>query len=77
MGRASDGRSKKICRKRTRSLASRPGHPFHQRLNELLEAERSDEFAMDGERFAPRRTGVRRSREDLLSGAADRVSRLM
>jgi transposase len=25
-------------------LASAPGHPFYQRLNELLEAERFDEF---------------------------------
>ena len=26
-------------------LASAPGHPFYQRLNELLEAEGFDEFA--------------------------------
>ena len=25
-------------------LASAPGHPFYQKLNELLEAERFDEF---------------------------------
>ena len=25
-------------------LASAPGHPFYQRLNELLEAEKFDEF---------------------------------
>ena len=25
-------------------LASTPGHPFYQKLNELLEAERFDEF---------------------------------
>src|SRR5580692_3987665 len=28
-------------------LASAPGHPFYQRLNELLEAERFDEFVED------------------------------
>ena len=42
-------------------LASAPGHPFYQRLNELLEAERFDEF-VEGRcaKFMPRRTGVRR-----------------
>ena len=29
-------------------LASAPGHPFYQRLNELLEAERFDEFVEKG-----------------------------
>src|ERR1035441_10778914 len=30
-----------------RELASAPGHPFYQRLNELLEAEGFDEFVED------------------------------
>src|SRR3974377_1223060 len=29
-------------------LAAAPGHPFYQRLNELLEAERFDEFVEQG-----------------------------
>jgi hypothetical protein len=40
--RASSGRSKKICGSHTRSWPQL--HPFYQKLNELLEAERFDEF---------------------------------
>jgi transposase len=42
-------------------LASAPGHPFYQRLNELLEAERFDELSRSGARSSMRpSTGVRR-----------------
>ena len=42
-------------------LAAAPGHPFYQRLNELLEAEGFDEF-VEGRcaSFMRRRTGGRR-----------------
>jgi hypothetical protein len=42
-GRGNSGRSKDIWIAHT-ELASAPGHPFYQRLNELLEAEKFDEF---------------------------------
>ena len=42
-------------------LASAPGHPFYQRLNELLEAEGFDEFVEGGVRSSMRpSTGGRR-----------------
>jgi transposase len=37
-----------------RELASAPGHPFYQRLNELLEAESFDEF-VEGRCANPRK----------------------
>ena len=42
-------------------LASAPGHPFYQRLNELLEAERFDEFVEDrcGSSMRPSTAGRR------------------
>ena len=43
-GRASSGRSKKDLWIAHTELAAAPGHPFYQRLNELLEAEGFDEF---------------------------------
>ena len=43
-GHASSGRSKKTCGFAHTELPSAPGHPFYQRLNELLEAEKFDEF---------------------------------
>jgi len=42
-GHAQQRRSKRGCGSRTRSCIG-AGHPFYQRLNELLEAERFDEF---------------------------------
>src|SRR6267143_3360704 len=58
-------------------LASAPGHPFYQRLNELLEAEGFEEF-VEG-RCAKVLCGEVRTpvtdAGDLLSGAADRVLR--
>jgi hypothetical protein len=42
-------------------LAAAPGHPFYQRLNELLEAEGFDEFVEGGARsFMRPGTGDRR-----------------
>jgi transposase len=42
-------------------LASAPGHPFYQRLNEFLEAERFDEFVEDRcAKFYAANTGGRR-----------------
>ncbi len=34
-------------------LASAPAHPFYQKLNELLEAEKFDEFVCNGSRSFP------------------------
>ena len=42
-------------------FAASPGHPFYQRLNELLEAEGFDELSRAGARsFMQRSTGGRR-----------------
>jgi transposase len=37
-------------------LPSAPGHPFYRRLNELLEAEKFDEFVRDGVRSSMRQS---------------------
>jgi len=60
-----------------RSLASAPGHPFYQRLNELLEAERFDEFVETRccEVLCREERASVVDAGDLLSGAADRVFR--
>jgi transposase len=41
-------------------LAATPGHPFYQRLNELLEAEGFDEFVEGARSFMRRSMGARR-----------------
>src|ERR1019366_5347967 len=58
-------------------LATAPGHPFYQKLNELLEAERFDEFVEQrcAKFYAAQvRTAVANA-WDLLSFAADRIFR--
>ena len=58
-------------------LASAPGHPFYQRLNELLEGQRFDEF-VEGRcaKFYAQKYGrPSLTPGDLLSVAADRVFR--
>jgi len=37
-------------------LATAPGHPFYQKLNELLEAERSTSLSSSGVRSSTRRS---------------------
>ena len=46
-------------------LASPPGHPFYQRLNELLEAERFDEFV---DRRCPKFCAEKNGRPSLTRG---------
>ena len=58
-------------------LASAPGHPFYQRLNEVLEAEGFDEFVESrcAKFYAAKYGRPSLTPGDLLSGAADRVFR--
>ena len=58
-------------------LAAAPGHPFYQKLNELLEAERFDEFVESrcAKFYAEKYGRPFADARDLLSGAADRVFR--
>ena len=52
------GEARGICGSAHNELAKGPGHPFYQRVNELLEEERFDEFAERGARsFTPQTMG--------------------
>ena len=61
MGRRKQREKQEEIRIRAHQMASAPGHPFYQRLNELLEAEGFDEFVESRcAKFYAAKSGVRR-----------------
>ena len=57
-----------------RELATAPGHPFYEKLNQLLEAERFDEFVESRcVKFYAARHGRPSLSGDLLSFFANRI----